>query len=101
MFEDMGLAVGIYHWNDSKMYNKCKMFLHNLIRNDSCYKIPDYDIYAIATIIYPVKASTKNNIPKCKILQDILKADGIATFKKVFDQNNKTLVGKFFSSSLI
>ena len=52
MFEETGLAKGIYHWQDSRLYNQVKTFME-LYLSDT--QTDNYNVCATALLLYPTK----------------------------------------------
>ena len=98
------LFIGRHHWTNEKLFKVTKVF----IQKEFDFNNPtDYETWALLLLLNPVKGileskkKTLFNMPACAELYNTLKDEGLQIFRDIFINNNRQLIQKFFTNSII
>ena len=98
---ESGLAKGHTHWSELKWLKKARKFLEEQLKIPN---LTDFEAAATVVILYPQMGKEskeqKRGVKNQKI-QEILGEEGKTLFKKIFKNNNREIVNKFFKERII
>ena len=102
--ESSPMFTGRHHWTNEKLFKVTKVFIQKEfgLKNPS-----DYETWVLVLLLNPVKGilqckkQTLYQMPACEELYNTLKDEGLEIFRDIFSNNNRILINKFFTNSII
>eukprot|EP00347_Sterkiella_histriomuscorum_P023534 403334276 len=104
------LEKGKHHWSDDKLFRQTKTLLQLISKehNSQIFSEPsDEEVWLSVLLIFPNRGTEarrdneKRERDVCQKLFETLDRDLINTFRKVFDNNNQTLICKLFTNKFL